>query len=59
MTSKMKNTITDNENNIQVFCDTTYHALPSKNTHFKLWISVAFNKQLFKTVLLSICLIKN
>ena len=59
MTSKMKNTITDKENNIQVFYDTTYHSLPSKNTHFKLWILVAFNKKLFKTVLLSICLIKN
>ena len=59
MTNKMKDIITNNENNIQVFCDTTYHALPNKSTHFKLWILVAFNKRLFKTVLLSICLIKN
>ena len=55
----MKEIISDNENNIQVFCDTTYHALPNKSTNFKLWILVAFNKKVFKTVLLSICLIKS
>ena len=59
MTNKMKEIISDNENDIQVFCDTTYHALPNKSTHFKLWILIAFNKKIFKTVLLSICLIKN
>ena len=59
MTSKMKHDIKDNENNIQVFCDTTYHALPSKNTHFKLWLLVGFNKIIFKTIILCIALIKN
>lgn len=59
MTNNMKELIKKHNNNIRVFCDTTYHALPYKSTHFKLWIMVGFNKRLFKTVLLYICLIKN
>ena len=48
MTNKMKELISDNENNIQVFCDTTYHALSNKSTHFKLQILVAFKKNYLK-----------
>ena len=59
MNKKLKEYIMDNKNILQVFCDTTYHALPCKSTYFKLWILVGFHKGLYKTVLLCISLIKN
>jgi hypothetical protein len=59
MNQKMIEYISDNTNILQVFCDTTYHALPCKSTHFKLWILVGFHKGIYKTVLLCISLIKN
>ena len=59
MNKKMIEYISDTTNILQVFCDTTYHALPCKSTHFKLWILVGFHKGIYKTVLLCISLIKN
>lgn len=59
MIKTMKASVQDRDNIVQVFCDTTYHSLKSKSTHFKLWILVGFNKNTYKTVLLCLCLIKN
>ena len=59
MNKKMIEYISDTTNILQVFCDTTYHALPCKSTHFKLQILVGFHKVIYKTVILCISLIKN
>ena len=56
MTVEMIDSITK-ENNIQYFNDITYYAVcPTKNK-YKIYILLAFNKDLFKTIIYNISLI--
>ena len=54
----MENNLTNN-NNIQYFADTTYNAVPSTNKKFKLWVLIAFNKEVQHSILYCLALIKN
>ncbi len=58
MTPDMIDNIT-NKNNIQYFMDVTYYATPPNNKKFKLLIILAFNNNLYKTLLWNISLICN
>jgi len=58
MSKKIENNIKNN-NNTQYFSDSIYYALPPFNKGVKLWILLAFNNNLMKTILYTICLIKN
>ena len=57
MNEKMEDNI-QNINNTQFFSD-CYYAIPPFNKGAKLWILLAFNNTLMKTLLCTISLIKN
>ena len=58
MTSDMIENI-NNKNNVQYFMDVTYYATPPNNKKFKLLIILAFNNNLYKTLLCNISIISN
>ena len=58
MNNEMENNIQKKDNS-QYFSDCTYYALPPYNRGSKIWILIAFNKSLFKTLLCCISIIKN
>jgi hypothetical protein len=58
MTKKMENNLTNN-NNTQFFADTTYNAVTYCNKKFKLWVLIAFNKEIQHSILCWLALIKN
>ena len=47
------------EGNIQYFADSTYKCIPPQNKGAKLFIILAYNEKLNKTLLSAICLIYN
>ena len=58
MTTEMIDNI-KKENNIQYFNDITYYAVPPNKNRYKIYILLAFNKDLFKTIICNISLITN
>ena len=58
MTSDMIENI-NNKSNVQYFMDVTYYATPPNNKKFKLLIILAFNNNLYKTLLCNISIISN
>ena len=55
MNAKMEENI-QNINNTQLFSNCTYYAIPPFNKGAKLWILLAFNNNLVKTLLYTISL---
>lgn len=58
MNESMKKNILDKDN-IQFFCDTTYDTVPPQNSHMKLFVILAYNKNKNKISLCALSLIKN
>ena len=58
MTNEMENNIKDEEN-IQYFADVTYYAIPPNQSKYKIFMLVAFNKKLYRTILCNISIIAN
>ena len=58
MTEEMINNI-NNPNNIQYFNDIIYYAIPPNKNHYKIYILMVFNKDLYKTIICNISLISN
>ena len=50
MTDKMEKNIILKEN-IQFFSDITYYAVPPNKNNLKIFVLLAFNKNLYKTIL--------
>lgn len=58
MTKEMEQNI-QKDNNIQYFSDVTYYCIPPNQYKYKLFILLAFNKDLYKRILCNISLISN
>ena len=58
MTSEMESYIVD-EDNTQFFCDLTYYAIPPNQSKYKIFLMLAFNKKLFRSILCNISIITN
>ena len=50
MSKDMESNI-NKKDNIQYFMDVTYYATPPNNSKYKLLVILAFNRQLFKSIL--------
>ena len=58
MSDQMERNIKKNDN-IQFFMDVTYYATPPNDNKYKLLVILAFNNELFKSVIYSLSLIQN
>ena len=58
MTTNMETNI-QMKNNIQYFLDVTYYVTPPTNKKYKLFVLLAFNKDLFKTIICNLSIIEN
>ena len=58
MTTNMETNI-QKKNNIQYFLDVTYYVTPPTNKKYKLFVLLAFNKDLFKTIICNLSIIEN
>ncbi len=58
MTENMEKNI-QKINNIQYFLDVTYYVTPPSNKKYKLFVLLAFNKDIYKTVICNLSIIEN
>ena len=58
MTKQMEENIQMNSN-IQFFSDVTYYCIPPNQYKYKLFVLLAFNKELYRSILCNISLICN